>query len=117
MVTTKAAIFRTKIQADGSFPTKFLYATDNKIQLWLGQCKQSTQCDKVNGHLINFQNLVDSILDGFFNAGLPAIFKVLPSTEEIASLPLKHPWLNNHASAGRNAPLNEDEHKVINKNQ
>ena len=117
LVAIEGAMFRTKMRADSSFPTKFLYAVDNKIQRWLGQCTQAMQRDEVNDRLVNFENLVDSVLDGYFNADLPAVFKVPPRTEAIASPPTKRPRLNSHGATGGNAPPTEEERTVINKNQ
>jgi len=61
------ASFHLKTLYDKSFPTKFLYAVDTKIQRWLLKCKVAQARNKVDDRNIDFKPLVSMVLDHMCN--------------------------------------------------
>lgn len=67
--------FRLRIHNDGKFISMFLYGVDVRVQRWLEECKEALDREDVRDDLINFDNIVDSVLDGTFQIALPSCFK------------------------------------------
>jgi hypothetical protein len=55
---------------------KFLFAIDRRVQRWLRMCEQvSISCTQEIDNVLNFDNLIDQVLNGSFQMNLPASFK------------------------------------------
>ena len=71
-----------QIALDEFFAAKFLFAVDRRVQRWLRSCEQAvTTPMQVNDNILNFDDLLEQILNGVFQMNLPASFKkvVIPS--------------------------------------
>ena len=60
---------------DKSFATQVVYAVDTKMQRWLGECKIARDRSEVNDKIVNFNIIVNDILDNRFSVPLPLAFK------------------------------------------
>ena len=73
---------RDQIALDEFFPSKFLFAVDRRVQRWLRTCQHATLSRKhVNDNVLDFDNLLEQVLNGSFHIILPASFKKI----EVAS--------------------------------
>ena len=106
--------FELQTSNDNSFPTKFLYAIDTKVQRWLLQCKEARARDEVNDRIIEFDHLVNMVLDQMFHMQLPPCFHVPTDTpEHVAGGPNKRLKI----SAGHPSPESAPRSMVTNNSQ
>jgi hypothetical protein len=68
--------FRDHIALDDLFVAKFMLAVDRRIQRWLGMCERATVSrSQVDDRVLQFDNLMEDILNGQFNMTLPVTFR------------------------------------------
>jgi hypothetical protein len=68
--------FRDHIALDDLFVAKFMFTVDRRIQRWLGMCERTTVSrSQVDDRVLQFDNLLEDILNGQFNMTLPVTFK------------------------------------------
>jgi hypothetical protein len=73
---------RDQIALDEFFPSKFLFAVDRRVQRWLRTCQHAILSrTHVNDNVLDFDNLLEQVLNGSFHIILPASFKKI----EVAS--------------------------------
>jgi hypothetical protein len=64
------------IALDDLFVAKFMLAVDRRIQRWFGMCERATVSRSQVGHrVLQFDSLMEDILNGQFIMTLPATFK------------------------------------------
>jgi len=68
---------RARIVEDKLFATKILYAIDTRNQRWLGQCKEARDRADVDDRIINFDDILNPILNCQFNVSLPPVFALV----------------------------------------
>ena len=74
--------FRDHIALDDLFVAKFMLAVDRRIQRWLGMCERATVSrTQVDDRVLQFDNLMEDILNGQFNMTLPVTFKKVQSNQ------------------------------------
>ena len=67
---------RDQIALDEFFPSKFLLAVDRRVQRWLRSCQNATVSrSHVNDNILDFDNLLEQVLNGSFHMALPPSFK------------------------------------------
>jgi hypothetical protein len=75
--------FCDQIALDKFFATKFLFAIDRRVQRWLRMCEQARDsCIQVNNNILNFNNLLDQVLNGSFQMNLPSC--ILQEDQELS---------------------------------
>ena len=73
--------FRDQIALDNLFVAKLLFAVDKRVQRWLKMCELAHNSrSQVNDNVLNFDDLIDGVLNGTFNLTLPATFKMQQGT-------------------------------------
>ena len=63
------------IAIDEWFPSRFLFAVDRQVQLFLTECKVAETRMDVNDRHLDFSNIIGSILYGTFSRPLPPTFQ------------------------------------------
>jgi hypothetical protein len=67
---------RDQIALDQFFAVRFLFAVDRRVQRWLRMCEAATMtCSSINNNVLNFDNLLEQVLNSSFYMNLPASFK------------------------------------------
>ena len=73
--------FRDHIALDDLFVAKFMLAVDRRIQRWFGMCERATVSrSQVDHRVLQFDSLMEDILNGQFIMTLPATFKKVQAT-------------------------------------
>ena len=68
--------FRDHIALDDRFVAKFMLAVDKRIQRWFGMCERApVSRSQVDDRVLQFDSLMEDILNGQFIMTLPATFK------------------------------------------
>ena len=67
-------IFKAREAGENEFVSKFLFAVDTRMQLWLEDCSTLTSRDQVDDSTLDFTALVNSVRLGNFDAKLPSTF-------------------------------------------
>ncbi len=62
MVETNKTTFRAREIADEQFYSKFLFAVNQRFQIWLRQCRTARNCNEVNNNTIDFSPIVLQVL-------------------------------------------------------
>ncbi len=76
----------------------FLFPVDQRVQRWLSLCKQvSFSCTQVIDNILEFEVLLEQVLNGVFNLNLPAAFKKIKNPTKTAAVNE-----NKQAAAGNN---------------
>jgi hypothetical protein len=73
-IKSEKIFFKTRIAANGKFPTKFLYAMEIRTQRWLGKGQKHFNCLMVNDRLICFDKVLEVVLNSSVNVILPPNF-------------------------------------------
>jgi hypothetical protein len=67
---------RNQIALDKFFAARFLFAVDRRVQRWLRMCEAATMTrSSINDNVLNFDDLLEQVLNGSFYMNLPASFK------------------------------------------
>jgi hypothetical protein len=75
---------RDQIALDEFFPSKFLLAVDRRVQRWLRSCQNATLSrSHVNDNILDFDNLLEQVLNGSFHMVLPPSFKKVDVTPKL----------------------------------
>jgi hypothetical protein len=72
--------FKTRIAGDKEFATKFIFAVEIRIQRWLRACMMHDDRSMIDDRLVNFDPVVESVLNSTLNIVLPPNFIVASST-------------------------------------
>ncbi len=76
---------RDQLALDEFFAAKFLLAVDRRVQRWLRSCQNATLSrTHVNDNVLDFENLLEQVLNRSFNMVLPPRFKkieIMPKLE------------------------------------
>ena len=103
---------------DKSFATQVVYAVDTKMQRWLGECKIARDRSEVNDEIVNFNIIVNDILDNRFSVPLPLAFKktdiVETNTSVFETQKIGNP---NGKRKGKRDDDNDREKRVLNSEQ
>jgi hypothetical protein len=67
-------IFKAREAREKEFVSKFLFAVDTRMQLWLEECSTLTSRDQVDDSTLDFSAIVNSVRFGDFDAKLPSTF-------------------------------------------
>ncbi len=68
--------FRDQIALDEFFAAKFLFVVDKQVQHWLNSCELAQNSrTQVNNRILQFDDLIDAVLNGTFHMMLPTAFK------------------------------------------
>ena len=73
--------FKTRIAGDREYAAKFLYALEIRIQRWKGECQQEKDRSCVNDRIVDFDDVVEQVLNSSLNIVLPPTF-VKPTEQE-----------------------------------
>ena len=71
----KRAIIKSMMASRASLAAEILYALDLRFQRFLDSCRMAKDRSEVSNLLVNFDDLVNSILDRSFSRTLPSSFK------------------------------------------
>jgi hypothetical protein len=67
--------FRDQITLEFFFATKFFFAINKRVQRWLRSCKTAHNSrTQVNDRILQFKDLIDTVLNGTFHMNLPPSF-------------------------------------------
>ena len=73
--------FKTHIAGDKEFATKFIFAVEIRIQRWLRACMTYADRSMIDDRLVNFDPVIESVLNSTLNIVLPPNFIVTPTTK------------------------------------
>jgi len=75
--------YEERIQNHQWFLSKFISYLDRRIQLFLESCSTAATVTQINYSLLNFDNLLQSIIDGTFSMDLPSVIQkaLVPTTQ------------------------------------
>lgn len=79
--------FRDMIALDEWFPSRFLFAVDKRVQIFLTECKVAVSRMDVNDKHLDFSDIIGSILYGNFNMLLPPTFQMITSADNTTQRP------------------------------
>ena len=82
---------KARIVGDKFFATKFLYAINTRSQRWLAQCKEANNRAGVDDNIINFDDVLNPILNCQFNVRLPPVFSLYDRGQDGRSIAGKPP--------------------------
>jgi len=109
---------KAKCAMDKSFATQVVYAVDTKMQRWLGECKIARDRSEVNDDIVDFNIIVNDILDNRFSVPLPLAFKktdiVETNTSVFETQKIGNP---NGKRKGKRDDDNDREKRVLNSEQ
>jgi hypothetical protein len=72
--------FQDHIALDDLFVAKFMLAVNRRFQCWLGMCgRETVSRSQVNDRVLQFDSIMEDILNGQFNLTLPVTFKKINS--------------------------------------
>ena len=91
MVETNRTTFRAREIADEQFYSKFLFAVDQRFQIWLRQCRTARNRNEVNDNSINFSPIVSQVLFECFQYNLPPTFKMKDPATTVGATPSSDP--------------------------
>jgi hypothetical protein len=75
MIGRNKKSFQDQIALDEFFSAKFLFAIDKQVQHWLRLCKTAHNSrTQVNKRILQFKDLIDTVLNGTFHMKLPPSF-------------------------------------------
>jgi hypothetical protein len=81
LVCRNKKALRDQIALDEFFASKFLLTVDRRVQRWLRSCQNATLSrTHVNDNVLDFENLLEQVLNGSFNMVLPPSFKKIEIT-------------------------------------
>jgi hypothetical protein len=87
---------------DKFFAAKFLFAVDKRVQRWLKLCKLAqNSCTQVNNRILQFDDLIDAVLNGTFHTMLPMAFKKVSCSAAASSLESKQPDNGKNKGGGK----------------
>jgi hypothetical protein len=73
--------FQDHISLDGLFVAKVMLAINQRFQCWLGMCERTTVSQsQVNDSMLQFDSIMEGILNGQFNMLLSPAFKKIKGT-------------------------------------
>ena len=75
-------VFKTCIAGDKEFATKFIFAIEIRIQCWLRACMRYNNQSMINNRLVNFNPIIESMLNSTLNIVLPPNFIVASTTKQ-----------------------------------
>jgi hypothetical protein len=75
MIGRNKRSLQDQIALDDFFATKLHFAIDKQVQHWLRLCKTAhTSHTQVNNRILQFEDLIDTVLNGSFHMNLPPSF-------------------------------------------
>jgi hypothetical protein len=84
-ITRNKKSFRDQFALNKFFVAKFLFAVDRRVQRWMKMCKQAYHTRaEVKDSVLQFDDLIDEVLDGTFHLILPSTFKKVQGTISVA---------------------------------
>ncbi len=98
MIDCNRSTFKAHERLDEQFYSKFLFAIKSRFQIWLKQCRNAKNCNKVNKNTINFMPVVSQVLFGSFHINLLSTFQM-----KIPPLPLLPPQPKPQHPTGKTA--------------
>ncbi len=75
-------VFKARENQDKTFVSKFLFAIDTRMQMWLEECLTQPLRVNVDDSILNFASVIDSVRFGNFDIILPPTFTTPPVTED-----------------------------------
>jgi hypothetical protein len=104
MIGRNKKSFKDQIALDNFFATKFLFAIDKQVQCWLRSCKTAHNSHtQVNDKILQFKDLIDTVLNGTFHMNLPPSFAKVSGQAAALLAPSENKQAN-----GKNKGGNED---------
>ena len=67
---------------DKLYATKIIYSVDTHSQQWLGRYKEAIDRADVDNHIINFNYILNPILNYQFNVSLPPVFTLVDRSQD-----------------------------------
>jgi hypothetical protein len=84
-ITRNKKSFRDQIALNKFCAAKYLFAVDRRVQCWMKMCKQAYHTrPEVKDSILQFDNLIDKVLNGTFHLILPLTFKKIQGTISVA---------------------------------
>jgi hypothetical protein len=114
--------FKAREQTDPHFCSKFIYAINTRYQIWLEECMQLTQRNRVDNSLLNFKSIIKQVRFGTFELRLPSAFSKptpTPQQEEDKSAAPKQKGKGKAKGNGNNGKKKQQKEvnkQIINKN-
>jgi hypothetical protein len=78
-------IFKAREVRETVFVSKFLFAIDTRMQMWLDECMTQPARNLVDDSILNFNTLIDSVRFNNFDICLPPTFIATASKEDKAA--------------------------------
>jgi hypothetical protein len=100
MIDCNRSTFKAHEHLDEQFYSKFLFAIDSRFQIWLKQCWNAKNCNRVNNNTINFTPNVLQVLFGSFHINLLPTFQMKDPTIAVAATTAKTSASNRKDSSG-----------------
>jgi hypothetical protein len=84
LISRNKKSFRDQVTLDEFFLAKFLFAVNRRVQQWLCMCKQAFHIHaEVKYQVLQFEDLIDEVLNGTFHLILPSTFKKVQGTYSV----------------------------------
>jgi hypothetical protein len=84
-ITRNKKSFCNQITFDKFFAAKFLFAVTRRVQRWMKMCKHTYHtCAEVKDSIVQFDDLIDKVLNRTFHLILPSTFKKVQGAISVA---------------------------------
>jgi hypothetical protein len=104
MIGRNKKSFQDQIALDKFFAAKFLFAINKQVQRWLRSCKTAHNSrTQVNDRILQFEDLIDTVLNGTFHMNLPPSFVKVSGPAATSSASIE-----NKQADGKNKGGSED---------
>jgi hypothetical protein len=76
---------------DNFFAAEFLFAINKRVQCWLRLCEPAhNSCTQVNDRILQFEDLINTVLNGTFHVNLPPSFAKVRGQAATSSAPTEN---------------------------
>jgi hypothetical protein len=114
MIGRNKKSFRDQIALNKFFTAKFLFAIDKQVQFWLRLCKSAHNFPtQVNDRILQFKDLIDTLLNGTFHVNLPPSFAKVSGQAATSSAPTENKQANGKNKSGSKGRIGQKKQKMM----
>jgi hypothetical protein len=101
MIGRNKKSFQDQIALGFFFAAKFLFAINKQVQRWLRSCESAhISCTQVNSRILQFKDLIDTVLNGTFHVNLPPLFAKVSGRAATSLAPTENKQANGKNKGG-----------------
>jgi hypothetical protein len=114
MIGRNKKSFQDQIALDKFLAAKFLFAIDKQVQHWLRLCKSAhNSCTQVNNRILQFKDLINTVLNGTFHMNLPPSFAKVSGQATTLSAPTENKQADGKNKGGSKDGKGQKNKKVM----